>query len=263
MTQLNTMESQLMIDRKALNRLFDDAIDELEVTYDVYFEIERYRRRCVHVVNHLLSNGIRQGKILVLGSNEKPFSMLFEKLGFQVKCFSPHGNMQDENEVGGWTGTSTLQDIRDLAGEYDIVICDDILQYFASPAETLTVIKDHLRPGGLLTVTTPNIARASARLRLLRGRNVYPWLSGDVSLEDDVEQLKPYREYTLCELDMIMNNVGLELMKSEFIIGKNVNANTWPPMPLKEYVIQKISFVVQKIVAPFRNYLFVMGRKPL
>lgn len=253
--------------KKSINRLFDDAIDELEITYDVYFEIERFRPRSVHIVHRLLSNGIRDGKVLVFCSNETPFSMLLEKLGFQVEHFSSYGTGNDEKEKFKGTGVAMIQMIGELKSDYDVICCDDILQSLASPREILTCLKDHVRPGGVLTISTPNAARGTARLRLLAGRNVYPWpgdhFSGEENLEGDIQRLMPYREYTLRELEMLVKNIGFELIQSEFIIGKSVNANMWPPMPVKEYFLQKLFLFVQKIVTPFRNYLFVTGRRPL
>lgn len=267
MTGSKPTHKKMSINKKALNRLFADAIDELEITYDVYFEIDHYRFRCVHVLNRLLSSGVKEGKVIVLAANEKPFSMLFEKLGFEVQGFNlnPASCFKQENESE--TQSSGDQVIRDLGGDYDIIICDDILQSLESPSEILTCLKGNLRPGGFLTITTPNAARGITRLRLLAGRNVYPWpgdhFSGEENLEGHVKRLMPYREYTLRELEMLLNNSGLELMQSEFIIGKSVNANMWPPIPVKEYFLQKIYIVIQKVAAPLRNYLYVAGRKPL
>jgi SAM-dependent methyltransferase len=259
MTGSKTMDEKMSINKKALNSFFDDAIDELEITYDAYFEIELYRPRCVHTVNRLLSSGIRDGKVMVLGSNEKPFSMLLEKLGYQVESFSLPLNYHKEGACE--TAFAIIQKIRNSQSEYDIIICDDILQHLPSPADTLSVMKDHVRPGGVLTVTTPNIARGTSRLRLLTGRNVYPF--PNESLETNTQRLMPYREYTLRELELLVRNGGFELIQKEFIIGTYVNANRWPPMPVKEYFLQKLFLFVQKIVAPFRNYLFVTGRRPL
>jgi hypothetical protein len=253
--------------KKALNSLFDDAIDELEVTYDVYFEIEHYRRRCLHVMNRLLSGGTNQGSVLVFGKNEKPFTMVCDKLGFQVESRRLDEIMAYGKEDMSGSASSAIEMLSDLQGPYDIIICDDVLQYLAAPAETLTVLKDNMNPGGQLMVMTPNIAGGMKRVQLLAGRNVYPLprdhISDDMSPEGDVTQLMPYREYTLHELEMLVRHSGLELMRSEFIIGSNVNANTWPPMAVKEYVFQSLYFAVQKIAAPLRSYLFVAARRPL
>jgi SAM-dependent methyltransferase len=256
----------MRIDKKSLNRYFDDAIDELEITYDVYFEIERYRRRCLHTVNRILSGGFNQGKALVFGSNALPFAMLSKKLGFEVEAISLRQTSENNRENPSETVSSAIHPTNGLQDEYDIIICDDILQHFASPTATLALLKNQIRPGGVLMVTTPNVARGSMRLRLLVGKNVYPWPDDHLALKeldnDENQQPRPYREYTLHELELLIESVGFELIQSEFIIGKSVNANIWPPLPLKEYFLQRIFQIVQMIVASFRSYLFVSARRP-
>jgi len=254
-----------MIDgKKSLKNLFDDAIDELEVTYEVYFEIERHRPRCLHAVNWLLSGGITNGKVLVFGENEKPFTMLFEKLGFQVHGFSLPLNYHKSVECE--TASSVVQKIRDLREDYDVVVCDDVLQHFASAATVLSLLKDYVRPGGMLLLTTPNVASGTSRLRLLRGRNIYPSSDNhyphNQSPDTDAQRLMPYREYTLRELELLFKAEGFELTKKECIVGTYVSANRWPPMPVKEYILHLISLGIQKIAAPLRDYLFVAARRP-
>jgi len=253
----------MIFDKKALNHLFDDAIDELEVTFDIYFEIERYRPRCVHTVNRMLYSGMRKGNVLVLGSDEKPFTILLNKMGFQAEGLSFHRMMKDERVDTIGKGFVDLQVIRNLQGKYDTIICDDILQHVESPTELFEILKDRLRPGGVLIVTTPNIARGTSRLRLVSGRNIYPWPFGGESPNGDVQRLLPYREYTLYELDSLVKNIGFGLIKSEFIVGMSVKANTWPPLPVKEYFLQTLFLAIQKIAAPLRTFLFVAARKPL
>jgi len=266
MTQSNVMNRQMPAGKKALNRFFDDALDELEVTYDIYFEIDRYRPRSVHIVDWLLSSGVTEGNVLVIGTNEKPFTMLFERLGFQVEGFSLHETLNYEKDDECETASSALQKIRDLQGAYDVIICDDVLQYLTSPADVLTALKEHVRPGGLLTITTPNAARGTSRLRLLTGRNVYPFPTDHIPqnelVETDVRRLTPYREYTLQELESLVRAGGFELMRKEFVVGTYVNANRWPPMPVKEYFLQTIFLKIQKVAPPLRSYLFAAVRKP-
>jgi SAM-dependent methyltransferase len=261
--RLNTTDQKMIFEKKALNHLFDDAIDELEVTFDIYFEVERYRPRCVHVVRRMFYSGIKEGKVLVLGSNERPFTMLLRKMGFQAEGLSFHPVMNEGEGTTMQKVSSYVQAIRNVQGEYDTIICDDVLQHIESPLEILEILNDHLKPGGVLMVTTPNAARGTSRLRLVSGRNVYPWPFGGESPDGHVQRLLPYREYTLSELDTFVKNIGFGLIKSEFIIGIREKANTWPPLPIKEYFFQIIFLAVQKIAAPLRTFLFVAARKPL
>jgi SAM-dependent methyltransferase len=262
-TRLNATDRKMIFEKKAVNRLFDDAIDELEVTFDIYFEIERYRPRCVHVVNRMFFSGMKEGNVLVLGSDERPFTMLLRKMGFQAEGLSFHPVIHDEKGSAIQEGSAVVQAIRNVQGKYDTIICDDVLQHIESPPEIFEILNDRLKPGGVLMVTTPNVARGTSRLRLVAGRNVYPWPFGGESPNGHVQRLLPYREYTLSELNTFVKNIGFGLIKSEFIIGMSVKANTWPPLPVKEYFLQIIFLAIQKIAAPLRTFLFVAARKPL
>lgn len=260
--QYAAIGTEFVLNKKQLNILFDDAIDELEITYDVYFNIERYRPRCIHTMQRLLSDRIEGEKILVLGSNEKPFTMMCEKLGFRAEGFSlnPAANNAHENE--NKTESPATEIIKNMKDDFDIIICDDILQNIQYPQDMLLLLKEHVRPGGVIMLTTPNVARGTSRMWLLSGRNIYPPPSVSETLEGEVLCLTPYREYTLHELERLVTDTGLELIQSEFIIGKNVNANMWPPMPVKEYFLQTLFLAVQRIAAPLRSYLFVAARNP-
>jgi len=64
----------------------------------------------------------------------------------------------------------------DLAGldhDYDVVVCGDLIEHLRDPGRLLARLREHLRPGGRVVLTTPNIANWTIRLRLLFGRFEY------------------------------------------------------------------------------------------
>lgn len=55
-------------------------------------------------------------------------------------------------------------------GRYDAIACCEGLEHFANPGSFLRSAYEHLAPGGLLVVTTPNVWHPAGRLQyLLRG----------------------------------------------------------------------------------------------
>ncbi|MET0422309.1 MAG: class I SAM-dependent methyltransferase, partial [Actinoplanes sp.] len=46
-------------------------------------------------------------------------------------------------------------DLTELAGEFDVIVCGNVLYTLADPARSMTVLKSRLTPGGRLIVTTP------------------------------------------------------------------------------------------------------------
>lgn len=68
-----------------------------------------------------------------------------------------------------------------VPGEYDAILLVEVLEHLlVNPLLLFRQVWDHLRPGGLFFLTTPNQARLRNRFRLLLGRSIkedgrYPW----------------------------------------------------------------------------------------
>ncbi|MHB8469189.1 MAG: class I SAM-dependent methyltransferase [Gaiellaceae bacterium] len=55
-------------------------------------------------------------------------------------------------------------------GSFDVVLCGDVVEHLRDPVRALARLRPLLRPGGLLVVSTPNVANWALRLALLAGR---------------------------------------------------------------------------------------------
>jgi 2-polyprenyl-3-methyl-5-hydroxy-6-metoxy-1,4-benzoquinol methylase len=56
---------------------------------------------------------------------------------------------------------------------FDVVMAADVLEHLRDPAGALQLLRRHIRPGGRLIISLPNVAHASVRLPLLFGRFDY------------------------------------------------------------------------------------------
>lgn len=260
--------SQGKITKALLKRLFDDALDNLEVTYDAYYMIDLYRPRSISIFNWLLNNVSQKGNVLVISPLPITFTMLFEKLGFTVKDISLTWRHEPWKVVENQVMISALNRIvSELPGDYDIIICDDLLQYLVSPAITFQELKEKLKPEGIIILTTPNVARGTMRLMLLMGRNIYPWLENNMlncdSINEDAKYLIPYREYTFQEIETIMSNNGFALITGQHLIGKKTinNSIANQPISISSYLFRKIYYVVQKFFPSVRSHLFFAAKR--
>jgi 2-polyprenyl-3-methyl-5-hydroxy-6-metoxy-1,4-benzoquinol methylase len=92
---------------------------------------------------------------------------------------------------------------REVAEQFDIVLCGDVLEHLQDPAAALEKLKRLLGPGGYLVVSLPNIAHGSVRLSLVEGRFTY----SRYGLLDATH----LRFFTLPTIVDLFNGVGLEV----------------------------------------------------
>lgn len=165
-----------------------------------------------------------QGKCLELGGNPYFTTMLlkqFTNLDITLANYFGHANNGEHTQAvdyrefrSGETKTErfTFQhfNIENDAfpyadGEFDLVIFAEIIEHLLNdPCKVLREIKRVLKPGGVLILTTPNVARLENVCRLISGANIYDPYSG----------YGPYgrhnREYNRHELDQLLRFEGYE-----------------------------------------------------
>jgi len=259
--------SQGQVGKSALSRVFDDTLDEREITYDTYYEIESYRPRCLYILNWLLTNGIHNGIVLVLSTYPRPLSMLFERLGFRVREIVVNQGLKTGKGAEGHEIFPAPQMLVGLEESFDVMVCDDLLQHLVSPVRTLQVLKERLGPKGVLILTSPNVARGVSRLRLLIGRNIYRCLQDSMvsggSLGENIQQPMFYREYTLREVEDLVSGAGFAVLEKRCFIGKRTADHYFPMthMPITTYLSWQIYYNAQRVIPPLRSHLFVAARK--
>src|SRR6185436_15057113 len=91
---------------------------------------------------------------------------------------------------------------------FDVVLCCEIIEHLLSdPVHALSEIKRILGPGGVLVITTPNVARLENVLKVIAGKNFYDPYSG----------YGPYgrhnREYTTEDLFNLLSANGFNVRR--------------------------------------------------
>jgi 2-polyprenyl-3-methyl-5-hydroxy-6-metoxy-1,4-benzoquinol methylase len=74
-------------------------------------------------------------------------------------------------------GDLDLLDVDDALGDdtFDVIIAADVLEHLRDPRRALMACVRHLRPGGEVLISIPNVAHADVRFALLRGDFNYQW----------------------------------------------------------------------------------------
>ncbi|MBA7479590.1 Ubiquinone biosynthesis O-methyltransferase, mitochondrial [subsurface metagenome] len=88
---------------------------------------------------------------------------------------------------------------------FDTAICIEVLEHLVDPVHALAEINRVLKPGGLLGVSTPNIAFFALRLALLLGHFT--------DLYDYDLPPQHLRFYTFNSLKWLLNQAGFEIVK--------------------------------------------------
>jgi 2-polyprenyl-3-methyl-5-hydroxy-6-metoxy-1,4-benzoquinol methylase len=124
-------------------------------------EIERYY------------GGDEPGHLLELGSSVGLFIEEARKKGWKVTGIEPSVWATEQARSRGLhVFTGTLEEFESGAVEFDVVALWDVFEHLMEPMQSLLRMKQLLKPGGILCLTTINIEGFGARL--FRAR--WPWL---------------------------------------------------------------------------------------
>ncbi|MFY9684531.1 MAG: class I SAM-dependent methyltransferase [Pseudolabrys sp.] len=174
--------------------------------------------RVYQLVTLLRRLGLTTGSVLDVGSAFGYFARPLQLLGYQVTAVDRY---QDSN--GGYyayldrlrsigvrvveTSQRNELDILGQLGEFDAVISMAVIEHVPhTPREFLRMLVSHVRPGGILAVDTPNIARYWNRKRFAEGRSVHQPI--DIQFHADIPYTGHHREYTADEVMWMLTQVG-------------------------------------------------------
>lgn len=151
---------------------------------------------------------------------------------------------------------------------FDLVLCTEVLEHLPhSPASALKEMYRVARPGGLLLVTTPNIAHLINRIKLLLGKNVSYPLSH--ILEEDNIYHRHNREYTLPELAALCEHAGWKLASqgdplqgyAGYFISYTPNRKRNKPESFFTKAAKWLYYCFVSLFPPFQDTLLIIAEK--
>jgi SAM-dependent methyltransferase len=183
--------------------------------------------RVVRLVELLRRRGFKGGELLEVGAWFGSFALALQRLGYDViACdrYSSYGTAFDSYielmECDGIRIVSTdrqneLEQIAGL-GQFDIVLAGAVIEHVPhTPRHLLETLFGAVRPGGLLVLDTPNVARYWNRRALERGDTTFQPVEDQFLSEPPWEG--HHREYTARELEWMLERVGSEDVDVEFL----------------------------------------------
>jgi ABC-type polysaccharide/polyol phosphate transport system ATPase subunit/2-polyprenyl-3-methyl-5-hydroxy-6-metoxy-1,4-benzoquinol methylase len=183
--------------------------------------------RVVRLVELLQRRGVTSGKVLEVGAWFGSFSLALRRLGYDVVAcdrYSSYGDafrghvelMQEAGvRVVSTRRGQELEEIRGL-GRFDVVLAAAVIEHIPhTPRPFLETLFDAVRPGGLLVLDTPNVARYWSRRALERGNTIFQPLEDQFGIEPPWEG--HHREFTAPELHWMLEEVGCDQVEVEFL----------------------------------------------
>jgi SAM-dependent methyltransferase len=146
-------------------------------------------------------------------------------------------------------------------GTFDLVVFTEVIEHLPqSPVPPLREMRRVTCPGGHLIVTTPNIASAAKRVRMITGRS--PMYSIDLYFEDGGRGRYAYhrhqREYTVQELRAVLEGSGWHVHESGDFVAY-ADLLTEPPRPLRAIPARAAKYVAQRLWPGGADSVYAIG----
>jgi len=144
---------------------------------------------------------------------------------------------------------------------FDYVICNEIIEHLMfSPFQMLKEIHRVLKSGGMLILTTPNMATLIKRVRFMLGKNIYPPYS--IHYKTPLHD-RHNREYVMAEVKQL-------LLEHGFVINKAFYSNCFEKItpigpegyfPGVKGFRRRLYFLATQLYPPFRASMVIEASK--
>jgi SAM-dependent methyltransferase len=153
------------------------------------------------------------GKLLELGCAYGFFLMEaarhFDVAGIELAAeAAEHGRRAGLHILQGTADDAKLGEI----GPLDVIVLFDVIEHLPDPRETLALCRRHLKPGGIIVITTGDFGSLSARLAGARWRLMTPPQHLWFFTRDSMQRLASGLDLTMEQLDHPWKIVPLSLI---------------------------------------------------
>lgn len=169
------------------------------------------------------SNG-KKWRILDIGCGSGFLAARIKKLGHHVVGVDVYDNSEARKSCDKFYVTDIEKNIG-IADEshFDCIIMADIIEHTRNPEEILLQIRNHLKPDGIIVMSTGNVANLYIRLKLLMGNFEYT--------ERGILDNTHYHLFTTRSSKNLLQNCGFRILR-----------NNYTPIPF-ELVIPDQSYI--------------------
>lgn len=110
-------------------------------------------------------------KVLEIGAAEGNTLLYLKEKGIAshvsgIELVSIPNSNQNNEKIDSFAIANIEKDKIELDKDYDLIICGDVLEHLVNPWKTLTLLKDHLKKGGTIIYSLPNIRYIGALIKI-------------------------------------------------------------------------------------------------
>ncbi len=105
-----------------------------------------------------------------------------------------------------------------VSAQYDLILMVEVIEHLlVNPRVLFRGLKKYLKPSGMVLIATPNQARLTNRLRLLRGRSIRDGAMGDIYAPETNAPNGHVVEYTVADLRGLFQLEGYSLKMAQIV----------------------------------------------
>jgi len=180
--------------------------------------------RVVRALRMLLQFVPKGARVLDYGAYFGNFALPCGELGYIADAADFYGTYRltfqraieslRQEGIGVLDLDETGPDLSSTVASYDAVLCMGVIEHIAhTPRLLLETLNRVLKPNGTLILDTPNLAYIYKRKQLSRGESVFPDVAVQFGVQPPFEG--HHREYTVPEVQWMLNAVGHEILSIE------------------------------------------------
>lgn len=128
----------------------------------------------IETVVNSLKRGGGEGKLLNLGGGTGQVSEVIRHLGFDV--YNLDIEIDNEDKFNKRHDLNTDSDLPYPDDFFDYIVCQEVIEHVKNPWHVFEKTKKHLKRGGTLIVTTPNIHSKESK-EVFRKSNYFKWFT--------------------------------------------------------------------------------------
>lgn len=235
--------------------------DEKELEY-FWTHSERYKYILHKIIVAYYNIALQNKKVLDIGCYPYHLGKALEELGFDVYGISSKHEPIDNNPKIKILNIETDK-FPFKNDDFDIVLCSEVIEHLLrTPKIPLKEIKRILKKDGVLIITTPNALRSINRISMLIGRNIYPKDKDfyDEKAGDASYYFRHNKEYTMKELEELLEEVGFQIKNKEYFISYTPFRKRKIPDNVILKTIKLINYTLMKVIPQFRDTIYIEAK---